>query len=94
MNKSELITAVSDATGLTRADAARAVNTTLGTVAERLAGGDPVSLDGFGTFDRVERAARTGRNPRTGEAVPIPARPAVRFKPARALKDSLQTDPL
>lgn len=90
MNRSELITTVSDATGLTRADATRAVNVLLGTISERLAQGESVSLSGFGSFDRVERAPRTGRNPRTGQAVPIPARKAVRFKPAKDLKDKVQ----
>jgi DNA-binding protein HU-beta len=90
MNKSELITAVSDASGLTRADATRAVNALLGTVAQRLAAGEAVQLDGFGSFDRTERAARPGRDPRSGDPIEIPARRAARFRPARALKDALQ----
>jgi DNA-binding protein HU-beta len=90
MTKSELITAVSDATGLTFADASRAVNTTLGSITDRLSRGESVRLDGFGTFERTQRAARTGRNPRTGDPIEIPARKAVRFKASKSLKDTIQ----
>ncbi len=90
MNKSELITAVSDATGLTRADAARAVNAVVGTVSGRLERGESVSVAGFGTFDRTERGPRPGRNPRTGEPIDIPARKGVRFRASRALKAAVQ----
>ena len=90
MNRSELITAVSDATGLHRADAARAVSAVLGTISGRLATGESVALTGFGTFERTDLAARTGRNPRTGDALQIPARKGVRFRPGRPLKETVQ----
>ena len=90
MNKSELITAVSDATGMTRADAARALHAVLGTVSDRLARGESVALTGFGTFDRTDLAARAGRNPRTGEAIQIPARKGVRFRAGRPRDDAVQ----
>jgi len=89
MTRAELIAAVADRAGLTRADAERAVHSLLDVVRDALVTGDRVTLPGFGTFDAAERKARTGRNPRTGEAIEIAATRAARFKPSRGLKDAL-----
>ena len=89
MNKNELIEAVAERTGLAKSDAARAVEAVLGSVTDALRQGDAVSLAGFGAFVAKVRAARTGRNPRTGEAIAIPASRAPAFKAGKALKDAL-----
>ena len=89
MKKVELVEAVATATGLTKTDAAKAIDATLDVIKEALAKGDKVPLVGFGTFALSERAAREGRNPRTGETVKIEARKAVTFKAGSALKDAV-----
>lgn len=89
MKKAELIEAVVAATGLTKADATRAVDATFEVITNTLAKGDKVPVVGFGTFAVTQRAAREGRNPRTGEPVKIAARKAVTFKPGSALKDAV-----
>ena len=89
MKKVELVEAVAEETGLTKADATKAIDATFKAIANALANGDKVPLVGFGTFDVSERAAREGRNPRTGEPVTIAARKAVTFKPGSALKDAV-----
>jgi DNA-binding protein HU-beta len=89
MNKNELIEVVSERTGLAKSDAARAVEAVLSAVTETLRKGDQVALSGFGTFVAKSRAARTGRNPRTGEPVAIPASRAPAFKAGKGLKDAL-----
>ena len=89
MKKVELVEAVAEKTGLTKADATRATDAVIATVTEALVNGDKVPLVGFGTFAVSERAAREGRNPRTGETVTIPARKAVSFKAGSALKDAV-----
>ena len=89
MNKNDLVDAVAERTGLAKSDAARAVEAVLGTVTETLQKGDQVALSGFGTFVAKARAARTGRNPRTGEAIAIPASRVPAFKAGKALKDAL-----
>ncbi len=89
MKKVELVEAVAKKTGLTKADATRAIDATFGAITEALVKGDKVPLVGFGTFGVSERAAREGRNPRTGEVVPIAARKAVTFKAGSALKDAI-----
>ena len=73
MNKSDLVDAIADSAGLSKADAGRAVDSFVNTVTGALQGGDTVSLVGFGTFSVRDRAARTGRNPRTGESIDIAA---------------------
>jgi len=73
VNKNDLIDAVAERTGLAKSDAARAVEAVLGTITDALQRGDGVALSGFGSFVAKARAARTGRNPRTGEPVAIPA---------------------
>jgi DNA-binding protein HU-beta len=90
MNKSDLVDAVAVDTGLTKADAAKAVDAVFDAVTGALQKGDEVRLVGFGTFAVSERAARTGKNPRTGEEITIAASKQPKFKPGKALKDALK----
>lgn len=89
MNKRELTDAVASAADLGKADAARAVDTVLGAITSALGQGESVSLVGFGTFSVKHRAARQGRNPRTGETIQIAATSVPGFKAGRALKDAV-----
>ncbi len=89
MNKSELIEAVAAAADLTKADAGRAIDATVAAITDTLSKGDSLSLIGFGTFSISNRAARTGRNPRTGEAIQIKAAKLPKFKAGKALKDAV-----
>lgn len=89
MNKSELIDAIAKAAGLTKADAGKALDAITSSVADALKSGDSVSLIGFGTFKVSKRAARTGRNPRTGEELKIAASNAPVFTAGKALKDAV-----
>jgi DNA-binding protein HU-beta len=89
MNKIELIEVVAERTGLAKSDAARAVEAVLGAITETLQRGDTVALSGFGSFVAKVRAARTGRNPRTGESIAIPASRVPAFKAGKGLKDAL-----
>ena len=89
MKKVELVEAVAEKAGLTKADATRAIDATFEAITEALKQGDKVTLVGFRTFGVSERAAREGRNPRTGAPVQIAARKAVSFKAGSALKDSV-----
>ena len=89
MKKVELVEAVAEKAGLTKADATRAIDATFEAITDALANGDKITLVGFGTFSVSKRAAREGRNPRTGETVQIAARNAVSFKAGSALKDSV-----
>lgn len=89
MNKGDFIGAVADAAGMTKADADRAVEAVFKVVKKALKSGDSVSLVGFGTFTVRKRAARTGRNPRTGATIKIKASKVPAFKAGKALKDAL-----
>ena len=89
MKKVELVEAVAEKAGLTKADATRAIDATFEAITEALTNGDKITLVGFGTFGVSTRAAREGRNPRTGEPVQIAARKAVSFKAGSALKDAV-----
>ena len=89
MNKTELIAAVAEKTGLTKKDAERVVNATFETVTAALAKGDKVAVAGFGNFEVKTREARVGRNPRTKETIQIPATRLPAFKAAKALKDAV-----
>ena len=89
MNKGELIDAVASSAGLSRADATKAVDGVLESVTNALKSGSSVSLVGFGTFSVKARAARMGRNPRTGEAIHIAASNVPGFKAGKALKDAV-----
>jgi DNA-binding protein HU-beta len=90
MNKSDLIEAVAEAADISKAAAGRAVDAMTATIADALKGGETVSLIGFGTFAVKERAARTGRNPKTGETIAIGASKSPAFKAGKALKDAIQ----
>lgn len=89
MNKTELIAAIAEKAGITKADAEKALNALTATVTETLAAGNKVQLVGFGTFEVSERAARTGRNPQTGAEMQIAACKAPKFKAGKALKDAV-----
>ena len=89
MNKAELIDAVSGATGLAKAEATKAVDAVFDSITSALKSGDTVALLGFGTFVVKGRAARPGRNPRTGETIEIPASKVPGFKAGKALKDAV-----
>ena len=89
MNKTELIANVASSAGLTKADAAAAVESTLSQIAKSLASNDTVAIIGFGTFSTSKRPARDGRNPRSGETIKIPASTVVKFKAGKALRDAV-----
>ena len=89
MNKTELIAAVAEKTGMTKKDAERVINATFETITDGLAKGDKVSVSGFGIFEVKTREARIGRNPRTKEEIKIPATKLPAFKAAKALKDAV-----
>ena len=89
MNKTELIAAVAEKTGLTKKDAERVVNATFETITQNLAAGNKVQISGFGNFEVKAREARVGRNPRTKETIEIPATRLPAFKAAKALKDTV-----
>ena len=91
MNKSELIAAISESADLTKADAGRALDATITAITESLKSGEPVALVGFGTFEVRDRAARTGRNPRTGETIQINASKNPAFKAGKALKEAVNS---
>ena len=87
MNKSELVAAIAQNAELSKKDAENALTATINAISKALADGDKVQLVGFGTFDVRERAAREGKNPRTGEIITIAASKVPGFKAGRALKD-------
>ena len=87
MNKTELVDAIAKKTELSKKDAEKALKAFTDVVAEELAKGEKIQLVGFGTFEVAERPAREGRNPRTGEPMPIAASKAPKFKAGKALKD-------
>ncbi len=89
MSKQQLVEKMAEKAGLTKADAARALDAMLVSVEEALKAGDKVTLVGFGTFATSKREAREGRNPKTGETVKIAARNAVTFKAGSKLKDAV-----
>jgi len=89
MTKAELIESVANRTDLPKAIAERAVNTVFDDIVAALKAGDKISISGFGTFAVSSRKARTGRNPKTGDAIEIPASKSAKFKAGKSLKDSL-----
>ncbi len=89
MNKNDLVAAVADKTGLSKADAGKAIDGVFEAVTDALTGGDEVRLVGFGTFSVAARAASQGRNPRTGEVIQIPASKQPKFKAGKGLKDAV-----
>lgn len=90
MNKTELVAAVAAKAELSKKDAEAAVKAVVDSISEALADGDKVALVGFGTFDVKTRAARTGKNPRTGEQIEIPESKVPSFKAGSALKDAVK----
>lgn len=89
MNKSELISAMAEKSGLTKSDAEKALNAYIETIAEEAKKGGKVQIVGFGTFEVNERTARMGRNPKTGKEQQIAACKIPKFKPGKALKDAV-----
>lgn len=89
MNKTELIAAVAEKTDLSKKDADAAVSAVLGAITDALKAGDKIQLVGFGTFEVRNRAAKQGRNPRTGETITVPASKVPAFKAGKALKDAV-----
>ena len=89
MNKTELIEHIADKSDISKAAAMRALASIIDAVKKTLKKGDTLTLVGFGTFSVSKRAARTGRNPRTGAALKIKAAKVPRFKPGKGLKDAL-----
>lgn len=90
MNKTELVSAVAEKTGLSKKDSDAAVNATIDAITESLKNDDKVTLVGFGTFEVRARAERMGKNPQTGEAIKIAASKVPAFKAGKALKDALK----
>lgn len=89
MNKAELIGSIADKSGLSKVDAGRALDAFVSSLTDALAGGERISLVGFGSWSVDERGARTGRNPRTGEEIQIAAKRVVKFKPGAGLSDAV-----
>ena len=89
MSKQQLVDMIAEKAGLTKADAARALDATMDSIKDALKKGEKVSLVGFGTFEVKERAERMGHNPKTGEAMKIAASKAPSFKAGKALKDAV-----
>jgi DNA-binding protein HU-beta len=89
MNKSELIDAVAEGAGLSKTDATSATEALLDSIVKALGSGDQVALTGFGTFSVRARAARSGRNPQTGEVIQIKASNSPGFKAGKAFKDAV-----
>ena len=87
MNRTELISAMSEKSELTKVDAEKALKAFIDTVTEELKNGGKVQLVGFGTFEAVKRAARTGRNPKDGSTIQIPASKSPKFKASKNFKD-------
>ncbi|MCF8358050.1 MAG: HU family DNA-binding protein [Prolixibacteraceae bacterium] len=89
MNKAQLIDAIADKAGLTKADAKKALDAFIEATGEALKSGDRVALVGFGSFSVAKRSARTGRNPQTGAEITIPSKSVVKFKPGSELAESV-----
>lgn len=89
MNKTELVAMVAEKASMSKKDAGVAVDSTLRVIVDAMAKGDKIHLMGFGTFETKHRAERTGKNPRTGEAVQIPAVTVPSFKAGKSLKEAV-----
>jgi nucleoid DNA-binding protein len=89
MNKKDLIDKISQDAEITKVKAAACLDATLNAIQDTLKNGENVQLVGFGTFQAVKQAARTGRNPQTGKALKIPAKTVVKFKVGKTLKDAV-----
>ncbi len=89
MNKAEMVNAIAQKADVTKAQAAAALDTVIGSIASALRGGDKVTLVGFGTFSVVSRGPRTGRNPRDNKPIKIAAKKVAKFKPGKKLADDV-----
>ena len=89
MNKNDLVSAVASSTGMSKSDSAKAVEGVFDAISGALSSGGDVRIVGFGTFSVVNRKATTGRNPRTGQAIQIPASKQPKFKAGKGLKDAV-----
>ena len=89
MNKNDLIKSIASSANISKVAAEKGLNGMLSTMAEAMEEGERVTLVGFGSFSIVERAPRLGRNPKTGESVPIPPRKAVKFRPGKELSQKV-----
>jgi len=90
VNKSELIDAIAEGSGLSKSQAENALNATIEAIQNAVAGGDKVTLPGFGAWSQSQRSARQGRNPRTGEIVQIPASKGVKFSAGARFKAAVK----
>ena len=90
MNKAYLVEKIADSAGITKAEAERTMEMIINEVITSVSKGEEVSIAGFGIFESRKRAARKGRNPKTGETIQIPASKSPKFKPAKAFKDALK----
>ena len=90
MTKADLVSKIADASGITKSQAGKAVDGFISAVATALAGGDKITLVGFGTFSVASRSKREGRNPRTGEKIKIPASKGVKFKAGKTLSEKVK----
>ena len=90
MNKNELIRSIAQAANISNVAAERGLNGMLQTMADAMEGGERVTLSGFGSFIIIDRAARVGRNPKTGEKIQIPSRRGVKFRPGKNLLEKVQ----
>lgn len=90
MNKTELISVMAEKAEISKKDAEKALTAFTNVVADTLVNGDKIAITGFGTFEVVKRAARTGRNPQTGETIEIAASKSPKFKAGKALKDAVK----
>lgn len=90
MNKADLVDQVAARTGQTKAAVAASIEAAMEVIIESVAHSESVTLSGFGTFEPRDRKARTGRNPRTGDAVPIPPRTVPSFRPGNSFKDAVE----
>lgn len=89
MNKTELIEIISQEAGISKSEATKSLDAYVGAITKVLRDGDQVAIPGFGTFCVSNRAARTGRNPRTGDPIEIPASRVPKFKPGKGLKEAI-----
>jgi DNA-binding protein HU-beta len=89
VNKNDLVAAVADETGMSKADVGKAVDATFATIVKALRSKDDVRLVGFGTYTVTERSASQGRNPRTGQPIKIPASKQVKFRVGKGMKDAV-----
>ena len=92
MNRTELVAAIAEKSGLSKTNSERALKALLDTIQEALVNNDKVQLTGFGSFEVIERKARIGRNPKTNEEMPIPGGKAPKFKAGKLLRDAVKGD--